>query len=114
MKIGREFYFDAAHSLPRYRGKCERFHGHSYKLEVIVEGEIQKDGMVLDFNELSKIVNEKILNFLDHRNLNEIFKQPTAERIIEWIFSELKKELPCLHSVKLWEGKGKWVLIEKK
>ncbi|MEM2918303.1 MAG: 6-carboxytetrahydropterin synthase QueD [Candidatus Altiarchaeota archaeon] len=113
MKIGREFYFDAAHFLPRYKGKCERFHGHTYKLEVIIDGEIQKNGMVLDFNDLNKIVNEKILNFLDHRNLNEIFKQPTAERIAEWIFSKLKKELPCLYSVKLWEGKGKWVLIEK-
>jgi len=113
MKIAREFYFDSAHSLPKYEGACERFHGHTYKMEIVVEGNVKKDGMVLDFTDLKKIVEEKILTVIDHRNLNEILKQPTAEHITEWIFSNLKKDLPSLCSVKLWEGRGKWVLIEK-
>jgi 6-pyruvoyltetrahydropterin/6-carboxytetrahydropterin synthase len=114
MKIGREFYFDAAHFLPEYRVKCEKLHGHTYKLEVVVEGEVEEEeGMVLDFDELKKVVEKKVLRKLDHRNLNDLFEKSTAEKIAEWIFKELKEELP-LYSVKLWEGKGKWVLIEKK
>ena len=111
MKIGRKFYFDAAHSLPNYQGKCEQFHGHTYKLEVMVEGEVKEDGMVLDFTDLKKVVEEKILEKLDHKNLNKLFEKPTAEKITEWVFQELKKEIN-VSSVKLWEGNGKWVLIE--
>lgn len=112
MKIGREFYFDAAHFLSDYKGKCEQLHGHTYKLEVIVEGSIGNDGMLMDFNELKEIVNSNILERLDHKDLNEIFDVPTAENIASWIFDELKTRMP-IHSVKLWEGHSKWVLVEK-
>lgn len=108
MKVGRVFYFDASHHLPEYCGACERVHGHTYKLEVVVEGEIQDDGMVLDFGALKDIVSENVLNNLDHCNLNEVIKNPTAENIVEWIWKKLEAEVN-LDSVKLWEGKGKWV-----
>ncbi len=111
MKICRVFYFDAAHFLPRYKGKCERLHGHTYKLEVVVEDKKREDGMVLDFNELKTIVKKTVLDKLDHQNMNEIFENPTAENMAEWIFDELDKEMP-LSSVKLWEGSGKWVEVE--
>lgn len=114
MKLGREFFFDAAHFLPNYKGKCEKLHGHTYKFEVIIEGEIGKKGMVIDFNTIKKIVEKKILKKLDHGNLNSFFKNPTAEIIAKWIFNELKRDLPFLHSIKLWEGEGKWVLVEKR
>ncbi len=110
MRVYREFYFDASHYLPGYKGKCEQFHGHTYRLEVGVIGMIGKGGMVMDFNEMKRIVSEKITEKLDHRNLNDLFKNPTAENIASWIFEELKKEMP-LYSVKLWEGHGKWVEI---
>jgi 6-pyruvoyltetrahydropterin/6-carboxytetrahydropterin synthase len=110
MKVAREFYFDAAHYLPDYKGKCERMHGHTYKLEVVVDGKQGKGGMVLDFNELKKVVNERVIEKLDHADLNEMFPTPTAENIAAWIFSELKAELK-LSSVKLWEGEGKWVEV---
>ncbi len=45
---------------------------------------------------------------LDHRELNKIVDNPTAENIVEWIHERLKDKLP-LHSIKLWEGEGKWV-----
>jgi 6-pyruvoyltetrahydropterin/6-carboxytetrahydropterin synthase len=112
MKICREFYFDAAHFLPRYRGKCERLHGHTYKLEIVVDAEKGENGMVLDFNELKSIAKESVLDRLDHQNMNEIFENPTAENIADWIFSELDKKIP-VSSVKLWEGKGKWVMVER-
>lgn len=113
MKVCREFFFDASHYLPGYRGKCEQFHGHTYRLEVSVEGSVGKDGMVMDFNEIKKTVNAEILEALDHRNLNDLFKNPTAENVGRWTFEKLKKKMPSLYSVKLWEGHGKWVEITK-
>lgn len=113
MKVCREFYFDASHYLPGYEGKCEQFHGHTYRLEVTVEGRMKKDGMVMDFNRLKEIVSAEVIETLDHRNLNDIFKNPTAENISTWIFATLKKKIPSLYSIKLWEGCGKWVEITK-
>ncbi|MBN2251712.1 MAG: 6-carboxytetrahydropterin synthase QueD [Candidatus Altiarchaeota archaeon] len=110
MRVCREFYFDASHYLPGYKGKCEQFHGHTYRLEVSVEGPIGDDGMVLDFNELKEVVNTTVLEKLDHRNLNDLFKNPTAENIASWIFTELGKKM-SVRSVKLWEGHGKWVEV---
>lgn len=112
MRIGREFYFDAAHFLSDYKGRCEQLHGHTYKLEVVVEGEIGKGGMLMDFNELKEIVKSNILERLDHGDLNEIFDVPTAENIASWIFDELKDKIP-IYSVRLWEGRGKWVEVCK-
>lgn len=111
MRICREFYFDAAHFLPRYKGRCERLHGHTYKLEVIVEGEVGEGGMVMDFNHLKEVVKDSIIRKLDHENLNEIFDNPTAENIAKWIIDELKNKIP-VYSVKLWEGNGKWVEVK--
>ncbi|HDN83401.1 MAG TPA: 6-carboxytetrahydropterin synthase QueD [Candidatus Altiarchaeales archaeon] len=117
MKVGRIFYFDAAHQLKDYKGKCENLHGHTYKLEVVVSGDISSEGMVLDFSKLKDIVNREIIEELDHKNLNEIFEQPTAELIAMWIFDKLNKAIEeeklnvRLAEVKLWEGKGKWVSI---
>ncbi|HOV52500.1 MAG TPA: 6-carboxytetrahydropterin synthase, partial [Methanothrix sp.] len=49
MKLGLVAEFDAAHSLPGYIGKCANLHGHTYQVEVVVEGEIGEDGFVMDF-----------------------------------------------------------------
>jgi 6-pyruvoyltetrahydropterin/6-carboxytetrahydropterin synthase len=108
MRLCREFYFDAAHYLPQYKGKCEKLHGHTYKLEVVVEGDIQSDGMIIDFSKLKNIVEKEIINELDHRSLNELFEHPTAEYIVEWIATQLEGKL-SLSSIKLWEGQGKWI-----
>ncbi|MEM0466900.1 MAG: 6-carboxytetrahydropterin synthase QueD [Candidatus Thermoplasmatota archaeon] len=108
MRLCREFYFDAAHFIPNYKGKCEQPHGHTYKLEVVLEGNVQRDGMVVDFCIVKKIVESEIIEKLDHQNLNDIIDTPTAERIAEWIFSRLENKLP-VYSIKLWEGSSKWV-----
>ena len=52
--------FDSAHRLENYQGKCENLHGHTYKLHVIIRGEVGPDGMVMDLILLSRIVKEKI------------------------------------------------------
>lgn len=108
MKACRVFYFDAAHFLPKYKGKCERQHGHTYRLEVEVEGELGVGGMVLDFNEIKKVVEREIIEKLDHSSMNDILPNPTSENITQWIWSRLSGKLP-LSRVRLWEGEGKWV-----
>ncbi|HOJ93135.1 MAG TPA: 6-carboxytetrahydropterin synthase QueD [Dictyoglomaceae bacterium] len=108
MFIIKEFNFDAAHNLIRYKGKCERLHGHTYKLVVIVEGSPDEEGMVIDFLELKKIVEENVLNFLDHSYINDIIKQPTAENIAIWVWNQLKDKLKrencSLYEVQIWES----------
>ncbi|KYK21301.1 hypothetical protein AYK25_08290 [Thermoplasmatales archaeon SM1-50] len=110
MRLCREFYFDAAHYIPQYTGKCEKLHGHTYKLEVVIEGEAQLDGMVVDFVKMKEIVESAVIEKLDHQALNKLFDNPTAEQILTWISSQLKEKLP-LYSIRLWEGQGKWVEI---
>jgi 6-pyruvoyltetrahydropterin/6-carboxytetrahydropterin synthase len=110
MRLCREFYFDAAHYIPHYKGKCEKLHGHTYKLEVVIESSVKKNGMVVDFAKMKEIVETDVLEKLDHQALNEIFENPTAEHILEWISTQLKGKLP-LSSLRLWEGQGTWVEI---
>jgi len=115
MKLGLVTEFDAAHLLPGYQGKCSRLHGHTYQVEVVVEGDVGKDGFVMDFYILKKII-AKALADLDHSYLNDILPNPTAETIARWIADRLTEELNGtavrLVSLKLWEGKNKWVLID--
>lgn len=118
MKVTRQFSFSAAHHLTDYQGKCEHPHGHTYRLAVTVEGRIQKNGLVLDFVELKKIVNEKVLEDLDHRDLNDVFPNPSAENVVVWIWEKLKNigELTgtktTLVELKLWEGDNTYVTYE--
>ena len=67
MFVLKEFEFDAAHYLPEYNGKCERLHGHTYKLVVKVEGTPDKEGMVIDFIRLKNIVKEEVLSSLQQK-----------------------------------------------
>ncbi|MBU0761490.1 MAG: 6-carboxytetrahydropterin synthase QueD [Candidatus Altiarchaeota archaeon] len=107
MRLCREFYFDSSHFLPNYKGKCETMHGHTYKLEIVVEGEIGNDGMVMDFHKIGDVVEKEVIDKIDHKILNDIIENPTAENIIVWVRGMLDGKLP-LYSIKLWEGKGKW------
>lgn len=107
MILIREFKFDAAHNLTAYRGKCERLHGHTYKLVVKIQGTPDSEGMIIDFVELKKIVEDRVLKKFDHSYINEIIPQPTAENIAEYIFKELydalKRDNCCLYEVEVWE-----------
>lgn len=90
MEVSKTFFFDAAHHLTDYYGKCENPHGHTYILTVTVSGPVQKNGLVCDFHLLKEVVKEEILEHLDHHDLNEIFKNPSAELIAMWIWKKLK------------------------
>lgn len=110
MLLSKEFKFDAAHFLPNYHGKCEKLHGHTYKLRITIEGQPNEEGMILDFVEMKKIVQEKVINKLDHENLNEIIKNPSAENIAIWIWRQLKNELN-LFEIQVWETETSSVTI---
>ncbi|MDO6354012.1 6-carboxytetrahydropterin synthase QueD [Caloramator sp. CAR-1] len=109
MLLIKEFEFDAAHNLIHYHGKCERLHGHTYKLVVKLEGEPDHEGMIFDFVELKNIVKERIIDKFDHAYLNDIITQPTAENIAIFVYNELKDVLKrdnCrLYEVEVWETK---------
>ena len=115
MKLGVVTEFDAAHLLPGYQGKCARLHGHTYQVEIVVDGEVGKDGFVMDFYQLKQIIS-KALQELDHGYLNDVLPNPTAETIARWISDHLTQDLDGtaarLVSLKLWEGKNKWVMID--
>lgn len=106
--------FEAAHRLPNYPGKCQRLHGHNWKVEASVVGNtLNKLGMLIDFCDLKQELNNVILT-LDHYYLNEIdpFKSvpPTAENIAKYIFdtfsgSQIFKEgTISLAFIKVWES----------
>jgi 6-pyruvoyltetrahydropterin/6-carboxytetrahydropterin synthase len=103
MRISKEFTFDSAHFLKEYKGKCERLHGHTYRLRVTIEGAIQKNGMVMDFHKIKTIVESRVLEDLDHHNLNEVIDQPSAENICVWVWDRLKAKIPQLAEVRVWE-----------
>jgi 6-pyruvoyltetrahydropterin/6-carboxytetrahydropterin synthase len=104
MIITKEFTFDAAHFIPNYHGKCEKLHGHTYKLQVSIEGDVNEHGMVLDFAELKKIVKEHVIHKLDHTSLNDTIENPSAENTAIWIWAQLKNiQGAKLYEVKLWE-----------
>ena len=61
MILVKKFEFEAAHNLIEYKGKCENVHGHSYKLIVKLEGQVDKNGFVVDFVDITEIVEENII-----------------------------------------------------
>src|SRR3989344_7373628 len=108
--IAKEFIFDSAHRLNNYNGPCANLHGHTYKLQVVLRGEIKKNGMVLDFVEIKDVVYKRVIQRLDHNFINKLIKQPTAENIAVWIWERLEKKLP-LYEIKLWETSNSFVIF---
>ena len=117
MLLTKDFTFDAAHNLINYHGKCERLHGHTYKLRVVVEGTPDSEGMIIDFIELKAIVKERILSRLDHSYINEIIPQPSAENIALWIWDELeesvRRENCSLYEIHVWETADSRVILRR-
>jgi 6-pyruvoyltetrahydropterin/6-carboxytetrahydropterin synthase len=106
MEITKIFEFDSAHKLDWHSGKCKNLHGHTYKLEVTISGKLNKNGIVMDFSDLKKIVNECIIDKFDHKFLNDTFENPTAETMTVVFFQLILEKLPediTLKEVKLWE-----------
>lgn len=120
MKIIKKYSWDMAHRLPNHKGKCRNLHGHTYMVEVCLEGEIiDKDnasdqGMLLDFSDLKEIVNTAVISKLDHScafwsqdsiltsfyatnpDLKHVVFDfpPTAEELAKWIYFTIKPLIP--------------------
>ena len=132
IRVTKEFNFEIAHALWNYDGPCANIHGHSYRMFVTVIGEPiadennPKNGMVIDFGDLKKIVNQEIIDPMDHSIIlcqeaseslnmsnNQMFKkqvivnyQPTCENMVIDFAEKLLKRIPeglKLHSIKLHE-----------
>ncbi len=109
--IYKEFYFEAAHKLTNYDGKCQRLHGHSWVGRVYVKGDrlIEtggKKGMLIDFGDLKQYIQPLLDNFLDHYYLNETLhsENPTSELVAKWVFEQLEAaQLPGLYAVEIRE-----------
>ncbi|MEO7068557.1 MAG: 6-carboxytetrahydropterin synthase QueD [Rhodanobacter sp.] len=107
MDIFKIFTFEAAHRLPHVPEghKCARLHGHSFRVEIHLEGELDPTtGWVLDFAEL-KALFQPLYDQLDHHYLNDIdgLDNPTSERLAVWIWDQLKPALPLLSEVVIFE-----------
>jgi 6-pyruvoyltetrahydropterin/6-carboxytetrahydropterin synthase len=131
IRVTKQFDFEMAHALDCHDGKCHNIHGHTYELSVTFLGTpidqpgTPKDGMVIDFADLKKIVKQNVVDVFDHalvlrdnsRFLGSIDHalnprlilvpyQPTAEKLLEHMVSIIQEQLPGdvkLHSVLLRE-----------
>lgn len=132
IRVTKEFNFEIAHALWNYDGPCANIHGHSYRMFVTVIGEPindsgnPKNGMVIDFGDLKKIIKQEIITPLDHAIIlnkkaqeslkslnNQMFKkqyfvdyQPTCENMVIDFVKKIQDQIPDhlkLHSLKLHE-----------
>jgi 6-pyruvoyltetrahydropterin/6-carboxytetrahydropterin synthase len=117
VQIRKQFKFEAAHVLPYHDGKCSRLHGHSYRLDVTVEGPLETagpaTGMVVDFDVLSQVVRANVIDALDHRHLNDLIDNPTSENIVAWIWRRLAPALPQLAELTLWETANACAILRR-
>ena len=133
IRLTKEFTFESAHALEGYDGKCRHIHGHSYRFYVTVIGEPATDpanpkcGMVMDFGELKALVNEEVVEPMDHAfvmrrtesadavdkvlregfgNVVLVDYQPTCENMLADFAERISRRLPAgvaLHSLKMYE-----------
>ena len=107
MKIAKEFHWEMGHRLPEHFGKCKNIHGHSYKMIVELEGDVESSGMVMDYYDVKKIVNpiveqldhaflvykndKDIIEFLDKMNSKKVIVdfQSTVENICRHFLNQL-------------------------
>lgn len=115
-ELEKKFRFEAAHRLPDHAGKCARPHGHSYVLTVCLSGfsiirEGSSSGMIIDFDDISRVVKPIVETWLDHRDLNDTtgLTCPTAENICAWIVERIRPEFAKRNKLLVLE----WVRLEE-
>lgn len=114
VQVTKIFHFEAAHFLPLHEKKCKFLHGHSYKLEVTVKRRVNKEtGMVIDYGDLKKAVEENVIEKLDHSYLNTIIPVSTTENICLWIWESLSRDIKGLERIKIYETEGSFCELTK-
>ena len=132
MKICRIFLFEAAHRLPHHDGKCQRLHGHSYRLELTFSGPIQppqadnpQSGFVADFGLLDRIIRAELIDpYLDHYVLGEripALPYSSAELLSAWIVGWCMTHVDArpeqgairIERAKIWETTQAWAEADR-
>ncbi|MEO5353845.1 MAG: 6-carboxytetrahydropterin synthase [Magnetococcus sp. XQGC-1] len=132
MKICRIFTFDAAHQLAYHDGKCRRLHGHTYRMELLFSGPVQRphrdnpqSGFVADFGRLDQIIRTELVDrYLDHQRLEESIPDlsySSVELLSAWIMGwcmahiDARPELGQIRSerVRVWETANAWAEAER-
>ena len=103
VRLSKTFHFEAAHDLPTFPDghKCRRLHGHSFRFDVVVEGDVDPSkGYLIDYGDIKRAV-DPVVKQLDHYYLNEIegLSNPTAEYVSRWLWQQIKPALPQLSSI---------------
>lgn len=119
ISIVKIFTFDSCHNLFNYSGKCQYLHGHTYKLEIKLRNRIDMHtSMVMDFGILKDVINEHIIEPLDHKYLQDEIPHfnPTAENMLLWIWDRLERSalLKGLTKIRLWETPTSYAEINQK
>ncbi len=115
-EVSKDFLFSAAHQIRFHGGKCERLHGHNWRVRVHARAsELNSIGMVIDFADLQRIVAEVGSRF-DHRNVNEVppfdTENTTAELLARFFYREVGRQLASeggrvsVARVEVWENEG--------
>lgn len=107
MRIFKSFQIEAAHFLPHVPDghKCKRLHGHSFRVEIHVEGDVgEQSGWVTDFAEIGRVF-APVFTALDHHCLNDIegLENPTSENLAAWIWQRIADNLPGLTKLAVLE-----------
>lgn len=105
------FTFEAAHRLAWHPGRCRNLHGHSYRLDVTVRGPVDDNGVVVDFDRLTEIVDRELVSHWDHQDLNEVIDNPTAELLAQEAWKVLAGAGLRLAALRLWETGNSWVEV---
>jgi 6-pyruvoyltetrahydropterin/6-carboxytetrahydropterin synthase len=108
VELKKEYRFEAAHHLPRVPAghKCSRVHGHSYRVELHVQGRVDAEsGWLVDFGVLDDVFAAEVYRLLDHRNLNEVpgLENSTCEILCAFIWNAVRPQVPQLSAVTVWE-----------
>ena len=108
VELTREFRFEAAHRLPMVPPghKCHRLHGHSFRIEITVEGEVdERTGWLVDYADITAVVEPVLKGELDHRTLNDVpgLENPTSEMLCRWLWRRLAPLLPKLAEITVHE-----------
>ena len=107
IRLSKTFTFEAAHWLPSFPDghKCRRMHGHSFRVDVLVEGRVPEgQHHLIDYGDITRTI-EPIRAQLDHYCLNDIegLEHPTSEVLAKWIWDRLAPELPLLSEIHVHE-----------
>lgn len=111
MKISKEFKWEMGHRLPFHSGKCKNIHGHTYKMRVEIEGDLDSNGMVMDYYDVSSVISplideldhsfivkdddSEVIEFLNKLNSKKIVVpfETTAENITIYMLQKIKEKI---------------------